>query len=197
MRTAHCSMGRCRIRFLTAPWFIDVTFEASFSVGVSAGIHRIGEDLVECVIGGRQPADRTRHAGGDGLQRKRQTFGTEPEPDPSGRAEFGEPLEDCADRAGDRFIGMKQDFPILVSPNQTNRQAAAQFAASSFVADASVQPSADDVQLGFAHRALEAKQQAIVEQRRVIDAVVIANESIGDTAEFQQAIPIGVVPGEA
>jgi hypothetical protein len=92
---------------------------------------------------------------------------------------------------------MKQDFPILVSPNQTNRQAAAQFAASSFVADASVQPSADDVQLGFAHRALEAKQQAIVEQRRVIDAVVIANESIGDTAEFQQAIPIGVVPGEA
>ena len=110
--------------------FIKVAFVLGLAVGVSASIHRIGQDLVECVIGGSYPADRTRHAGGDGLQRKRQTFGTEPEPDPSCRAEFCESLEDRADRAGDRFIGMKEDFTILVSPNQTNRQAAAQFSAS-------------------------------------------------------------------
>src|ERR1700756_3431779 len=31
----------------------------------------------------------------------------------------------------------------------------------------------------------------------MINAVVVTNESIGDTAEFQQTIPIRVVPGEA
>jgi hypothetical protein len=49
------------------------------------------------------------------------------------------------------------------------------------------------MQLGFTHRTLEAEQQAIVEQRRMIDAVVIANQRVGDTAQLQQAIPIGIV----
>src|SRR5712691_1443346 len=31
----------------------------------------------------------------------------------------------------------------------------------------------------------------------MVDAIVVANESIGDTAELQQAIPIRVVPREA
>ena len=31
----------------------------------------------------------------------------------------------------------------------------------------------------------------------MIDAIVVANESIGDAAEFEQAIPIGVVPRQA
>src|SRR5215469_3999602 len=96
---------------------IDVSFVASLAVGVSASIHRIGQDLVDRVIGGSHPADRPRQAGGSGLQRKGQALGTEPEPDPTRRAEFGEPLEHRADRAGDRFIGMKEDFPLLFSPN--------------------------------------------------------------------------------
>ena len=131
------------------------------------------------------------------MQRKRQTLGAEPEPNAACRAEFGKTLEDRADGAGDRFIGMEQDFPILFSPNETDRQSPTQFPARSLVADASVQPRANDVQLRFAHRALQAEQQAIVEQRRMVDAVVVANESIGDAAQFQQAIPIRVVPRQA
>src|SRR5207302_1296051 len=125
------------------------------------------------------------------------TFGTEPEPDPSCRAEFCESLEDRADRAGDRFIGMKEDFTILVSPNQTNRQAAAQFSASSLVADATVETGANDVQLRFTHRALQTKQQAIVKQRRMVDAVAIADKGVGNAAQLQQAIPVGIVPRQA
>jgi hypothetical protein len=53
------------------------------------------------------------------------------------------------------------------------------------------------VQLGLAHGALEAKQQSIVKHGRVIDAVGIADERVGETAEIEQAIPVGVVAGEA
>ena len=125
--------------------FIDVAFVPGLAVGVSASIHRIGEDVVECGVSRRDPTDRTRHTGGRRLQRKRQTFGTEPEPDAARRAEFGKTFEDRADRAGDGFIGMKQDLAILFSPDEAHRQSAAQFAACGFVADASVQPGANDV----------------------------------------------------
>ena len=177
--------------------FIDVAFAPGLAVGVSASIHRIGQDVVECGVSRSDPADRARHAGGRRLQRKGQTFGTEPEPDPARRAEFGEALEDRADGAGDGLIRMKQDFAILFSPNEAHRQAAAQFPASGLVADAAVQTGTNDVQLRFAHRALQSEQQSIVEQRRMIDAIVVANESIGDAAELQQAIPIRVVPRQA
>ena len=177
--------------------FIDVAFVPGLAVGVSASIHRIGEDLMECMVGRSDPADRPRHAGGHRLQWKRQTFGTEPEPDAARRAELGEPFEDGADGSGDGLIRMEQDFTILFSPDHAHGQAAAQFSASGLVANASVQAGANDVELGFTHRALESQQKSIVEQRRMINAIVVANESIGDAAEFQQAIPIRVVPREA
>ena len=43
----------------------------------------------------------------------------------------------------------------------------------------------------------QTEQQTIVEQRRMIDAVVVANESIGDATQFQQTIPICIVPRQA
>ena len=53
------------------------------------------------------------------------------------------------------------------------------------------------MQLGLAHGALEAKQQSIVEHGRVINAVGIADERVGEAAEIEQAIPVGIVAGEA
>jgi hypothetical protein len=44
---------------------------------------------------------------------------------------------------------------------------------------------------------LEAEQQAIIEHRRMIDAIGIADERVGETAEIEQAVPIGVVAREA
>src|SRR5712672_943547 len=98
--------------------FINVSFVLGLAVGVSASIHRISQDLVECVVGCGHPADLTTHACGHRLQWKRQTFGTEPEPDPSRRTELGEPLENCADGAGNGLVRMEQDFTILFSPNE-------------------------------------------------------------------------------
>ena len=39
--------------------------------------------------------------------------------------------------------------------------------------------------------------EKISEHRRMIDAVGIADERIGEAAEIEQAIPVGVVTGEA
>jgi|SRR6516164_1260560 len=53
------------------------------------------------------------------------------------------------------------------------------------------------MQLGLTHGALQAKQQSIVEHGGVVDAVGIADERIGEAAEIEQAIPVGIVTSEA
>ena len=51
--------------------FIDVAFVPGLAVGVSASIHRIGEDVMECGVRRDDPTDRPRQTGGRSLQRKR------------------------------------------------------------------------------------------------------------------------------
>ncbi len=46
-------------------------------------------------------------------------------------------------------------------------------------------------------RSIQTKQQSIVEQRRMVHAIVVADERVGDAAEFQQTIPIRIVPRQA
>jgi len=41
--------------------------------------------------------------------------------------------------------------------------------------------------VGFAHRAFQAQQQAIIEQRWMVDAIAVANESIRYPNSFEQA----------
>ena len=77
---------------------------------------------------------------------------------------------------------MKENFPVVLTPNQSHRQAAAQFAPSGLVANASIQPRPQDMQFGFGHGALESEQQPVVEQSRVIQAVLVADERVGDAA---------------
>ena len=52
------------------------------------------------------------------------------------------------------------------------------------------------MQLGLAHRSFEAEQQTVVEQRRMIDAVGVPDQRVGETGEIDEAVPIGVVAGE-
>ena len=49
---------------------------------------------------------------------------------------------------------MKENFTILFSPDKSHGQAAPQFAASSFVADATIETGTNDMQLRFTHGAL-------------------------------------------
>jgi hypothetical protein len=49
------------------------------------------------------------------------------------------------------------------------------------------------MQLGFAHGALEPEEEAIVEKGGMIDAVGVADQRIGEAAQLDEAMPIGVV----
>src|SRR5262249_25646688 len=92
---------------------------------------------------------------------------------------------------------MESYFAILLAPNQPHGKTAPKFATSSLVANAAKKPCPQYMRLGFAHGALEAEYQAIIEQRRMINAVAITDEGIGEPAKIEQAIPVGVVAGEA
>jgi hypothetical protein len=52
-------------------------------------------------------------------------------------------------------------------------------------------------QLGLADGPLEAEQEAVVEVRRVVEAVLIEDEGVGEGADLQQPVPVGRVAGEA
>ena len=172
----------------------DVPLAARSTIDVGASIYRIGEQMVNRGVRRHDPADAIDAVG---LQRERQLFGAKPEPDLAHRAEFGEAGEDGADRAGHCFVGMEPDLAVVVAPHEADRQAAAQLAAGCFVADAAFETGAEDVQLGFTHRALESEDQPVVEQGRVVDAVGIADQGVGHTAQIEEAIPVGVVAREA
>ena len=53
------------------------------------------------------------------------------------------------------------------------------------------------MQLGFAHRALEAQKKAVVEVGRIVHAIFVKDERVGQSADFQQPMPVGIVSGQA
>jgi hypothetical protein len=48
----------------------------------------------------------------------------------------------------------------------------------------------------FTHGALQPEDQAIVEKRRVIQTIAVADQSVGQAAEIEQAIPISIIACE-
>jgi hypothetical protein len=130
---------------------VDVALAPGFSIRVGASINRIREDVVDGRIGWRDPADLRDPVR---LEGKEQPFGAKPEPDLTGRAEFGEALEDGADGGGDGSVGMETNFAFLLAPDETDRQAATQGPAGCFIANAAIEPRAQDMEFGLAHGAL-------------------------------------------
>ena len=53
------------------------------------------------------------------------------------------------------------------------------------------------MQFGLTHCALEAEQEAVIETCRIVDAILIEDQGVGEGADLQQAMPVGVVPRQA
>ena len=62
--------------------------------------------------------------------------------------------------------------------------------AARLVADASLQPGAEDMELGFGHRAFEPQAEPIVKVGWIIEAVLVQNERLCQRTEFEQPVPI-------
>src|SRR5271157_3349068 len=119
-------------------------------IGIGARVDRIAEHVVDGGVAGFHPADLAALM----HPREAQALGTEPQPYPPGRTGLGETCEDSGDRGANRFVRMKADLAFSLAPNETDRQAAAKFTAGRLVANASVQPGAQEVEFSLTHGAL-------------------------------------------
>jgi hypothetical protein len=81
--------------------------------------------------------------------------------------------------------------------DQPDRQRGLQLAAARLGQDAALQPGADEVQLGLAHRAFEAEQQPVVEVGGIVEPVLVADQRPRQRADLQQPVPVSVVSGQS
>src|ERR1700730_3809900 len=172
---------------------VESNFVATLAIDIGAGINRISEHMIDPGVAWVDPTDFATV----GLQRIRQTFAAEPDPDAAHGSELDEVSKHRSDRCTNSFIRMEADLPIFLPPNEANGKAASQFATSGLVTNTSEQSRTEHMQLSFAHGALEAKHQTVVEQRWMIYAVTITDESVCNAAEIEQTVPIGVVASQS
>jgi hypothetical protein len=63
--------------------------------------------------------------------------------------------------------------------------------------DATAQACLEHMQFRFAHRPLQAEQQAVVEVCRIIQPVLIEDKRVAERTQLEQSMPVGVVAREA
>src|ERR1019366_10652999 len=95
-----------------------------------------------------------------------------------------------------RLIGVEEHLAVPLPPDESDRKAPAELASCRLVADPALEPATEHMQLGLAHRALQAQDEPVVEAGRVIEAVRVADERVGQPAEIEEPIPVGVVASE-
>jgi hypothetical protein len=82
------------------------------------------------------------------------------------------------DRAAHGLVGVEQDLALLLTPHEPDRQRLAQLPSRRLAADPALKPSAQHMQLGLRHRALQAEQQPVLERARVIQPPFIVALSV-------------------
>src|ERR1700685_3838821 len=92
---------------------------------------------------------------------------------------------------------MEADFAIGLAPDKADRQTAPKLTARRLVANAAVEPGAQDIELRLAHRALQPVQEPVVEQPRMVDTIRIADQRVGQAAQVDEQIPVCIVAGQS
>src|SRR2546427_708903 len=110
-------------------------------------------------------------------------------------ADLGELGEDETDRVLDTLIRVFLHAAIArlhVADGEPENQRAA----PGLREQALVRSLPDPPELGFAHRAFEPQQQAVVELTWIVDALGVDDERPHQSAEVEDLIPVPVVPGK-
>jgi hypothetical protein len=93
-------------------------------------------------------------------------------------------------------VGMLEHLSAGIA-HQPHRQAQSQLATLGLVQQPGVKPVPQGVQLHLGDLALEAQQQPAVDRGRVINALVVAQQTVAVAAGVQQRIPVGTVAGQS
>ncbi len=90
-----------------------------------------------------------------------------------------------------------QDDAVLNVMNEADRDHLLELAAAGAAQDTAAQARLEHMQFRLAHGAFQAQEQAVVEVRRIIQPVLIQDERIGQSAQLEQAMPVGGVARQA
>jgi hypothetical protein len=143
------------------------------------------------MVSGFHPGDLGEAAApvADLLQRPAQVLVFEPQPHLACRPGDGELGEHGLDDADYLLVGVPQDLPVGLAPDQPDGQAAAQLAAGGLGADRAGQPGPQHVELTFGHNALHPQDQPVVEQTGMIEAVGVGDQRVAGPGQVQQPVP--------
>src|SRR5262245_36421943 len=97
----------------TSAGSIERHLRSGLAIDIGDGIERVGENVVDSVIAGLDPADLSVHAH---PQWKLVALVSQPQPNASRRACLGKALEDGADGCDDGLIGMEQNLAVSLAP---------------------------------------------------------------------------------
>jgi hypothetical protein len=105
----------------------------------------------------------------------------------TGRAKLVKTAEHGGDRFSHRFAAVHH-HPAVRVIIETDRPELAQLSFSGFMAQSGGQALPDHVKLGLSHGALKTQDQAIVEVGRMIQAVAVSDQCVGQRVQVQQLI---------
>jgi hypothetical protein len=96
------------------------------------------------------------------------------------------------------------DLPIRIETDSTggvvheaHGQGDFELAAAGLIHDAAAEPRPQHMELRFAHRALQAEEQPIIEMRGIIEAVLIQDQRLRQRTDFEQPMPVHGVARQA
>ncbi len=164
-------------------------------IGERACVARVVQDLEHPVVAEGEPSEGALvrpglHRGGEG-----EPLGGEGLQGGPGRAGAGEGGEQAGDGVAHALVRVEDHAPGGVI-DQADGQRHDEFAAAGLGELPAAQPCLEQVQLGFGHLPFEAKQEPVVEVARVIEPVLVEDQRLGERADLQQPVPVGVVAGQ-
>ncbi len=112
-----------------------------------------------------------------------------------GRTTRGERGEQVTDRGLDLGIGVEDHLAGLVV-DEADRQRGPQLPARGGGLLAGLQPLRHHVQLHLAHRGLQPQQHPVVDIARIVDAIGVDQQRLGDRGELHQPRDLGVGAGQ-
>src|SRR5262249_59909743 len=83
-------------------------------------------------------------------------------------------------RTGDGLVGMETNRTIVSTPHESYGESSPQLAARCLVAETALEAAAQYMQFCLRHSPFQSQDQAIIEQSRMIHAIAVGEQGIGD-----------------
>ena len=91
---------------------------------------------------------------------------------------------------------MEEHLAVLIAPDEANRQATPSSPRAALLRMPPLRRTRKTCSSASLIVPFQSEQQTVIEQRRVIDAIGIADQRIGETGEINEPVPIGVIASE-